>query len=102
MFSCTGYNSQIPNIIQRIEVSGRLDTYSVDFRVDTSGIHHPVLSFKGTGNISRSNTTSRHDGGTEDYINRRRLHAVDFHFCNVFHLQHLIFNQFRLIFEFPI
>ena len=84
MFTTSGNDRQIPNIIKRIKIPCGFNTNTIHSRFYSPGIHHSILSFESMYNIRCRNTTLRHDGGAYSYFDRRHLYAINFHFGYIF------------------
>ena len=102
MLTGTRDDRQVPDIIQRIEITGRFDPDTVLSGIDTTRIHDPVLGIESTGDISRRNATAGHYGRTDGHIDCRRPASIYFNFSHIFDLQQFVLDPFGLVFQLTI
>ena len=71
-------------------------------RFQSSGIHHLILTLKGRGNIGHGYTGTGKQCRINRYINRATLHAEQFHFGHILHVQQLVLDSLGLILQLTI
>ena len=102
MLSGARYDCKVAYVVQRIEISGGLDTQAVGTDVYAAGIHNFVLSLECAGDVGHRDAATGHDGGTYGNVYRRCLCSVNLYFGNILYFQNFILYQFGFIFKFAV